>query len=60
MVSDALSASAYVLYSWRRGVIDEYTYLGGRERLAVGTIKSCSTWVLSGKTPVANFTEIIL
>ncbi|POW22441.1 hypothetical protein PSHT_01345 [Puccinia striiformis] len=31
---------------------------GGRERLAVGTIKSHSTWVLSGTPPVANFTEI--
>ncbi|KAA1132444.1 hypothetical protein PGTUg99_009453 [Puccinia graminis f. sp. tritici] len=46
------------MFYWRRRVIDEYTYLGGRERLAVGTIKSYSTWVLSGTPPVANFTEI--
>ncbi|KAH9449282.1 hypothetical protein Pst134EB_020106 [Puccinia striiformis f. sp. tritici] len=46
------------MFYWRRRVIDESTYLGGRERLAVGTIKSHSTWVLSGTPPVANFTEI--
>ncbi|KAI8447819.1 hypothetical protein BY996DRAFT_4592428 [Phakopsora pachyrhizi] len=46
------------MFHWRRRVIDEYTYLGGRERLSVGSIKSWSTWVLSGTPPVANFTEI--
>lgn len=46
------------MFYWRRRVIDEYTYLGGRGRSAVGNIKSWSTWVLSGTPPVANFTEI--
>ncbi|MBW0476709.1 hypothetical protein O181_016424 [Austropuccinia psidii MF-1] len=46
------------MFHWRRRVIDEYTYLDGRARLAVGTIHSWSTWVLSGTPPVANFTEI--
>ncbi|KAG0146890.1 hypothetical protein CROQUDRAFT_656689 [Cronartium quercuum f. sp. fusiforme G11] len=46
------------MFYWHRRTIDEYTYLGGRERTAVGTIHSWSTWVLSGTPPVANFTEI--
>ncbi|KAI9629115.1 hypothetical protein H4Q26_018307 [Puccinia striiformis f. sp. tritici PST-130] len=46
------------MFYWRQRVIDESTYLGGQEQLAVGTIKSHSTWVLSGTPPVANFTEI--
>ncbi|KAH9824209.1 hypothetical protein DFH28DRAFT_1216462 [Melampsora americana] len=46
------------MFYWNRRTIDEYTYLSGREQLAVGTIHSWSTWILSGTPPVANFTEI--
>lgn len=44
--------------SWHRRVVDEYTYLSGTVRTAVGGIQSYSTWILSGTPPVANFAEI--
>ncbi|ODQ51905.1 hypothetical protein SAICODRAFT_94475 [Saitoella complicata NRRL Y-17804] len=46
------------MFHWKRVVIDEYTYLSGREHAAVIHMKASARWVLSGTPPVFNFSAV--
>ncbi|KAK3237919.1 hypothetical protein CYMTET_52037, partial [Cymbomonas tetramitiformis] len=53
-----LRSAPFELFRWGRVVVDEFTYLTGRERQAVLSLKAERRWCLSGTPPVGNFAEI--
>ena len=51
---DSLSLS----YRFERLVVDEFTYVEGKARLAINALNSHATWVLSGTPNIQSFKEI--
>ncbi|KAJ3287354.1 hypothetical protein HK104_008647 [Borealophlyctis nickersoniae] len=46
------------MFHFRRLVVDEFTYLGGREHAAIIKLRSTFRWVLSGTPPVHDFNAV--
>ena len=46
------------LFHWERVVVDEFTYLKGRDLAAIQALKASNKWVLSGTPPVGTFDDI--
>ncbi|KAG5191268.1 hypothetical protein JKP88DRAFT_174699 [Tribonema minus] len=46
------------MFKWQRIVVDEYTYLGGEDKMAVNSISAVNRWCLSGTPPTSCFEDI--
>lgn len=46
------------MFHFKRVIIDEFTYLKGREHVALLDLKASSRWILSGTPPVEDFGAI--
>ena len=45
-------------FHWERVVVDEFTYLKGRDLAAIQALKASHKWILSGTPPVGSFSDI--
>ncbi|KAI9007348.1 hypothetical protein BC832DRAFT_530709, partial [Gaertneriomyces semiglobifer] len=53
-----MKCPALEMFQFNRVVIDEFTYLKGREHAAITRLKSTFRWVLSGTPPVHDFNAV--
>ena len=48
----------FELLEFQRIVVDEFTYLGEKERVSINSLSSLRRWILSGTPPLEDFADI--
>ena len=53
-----LANPIFQLFHFNRVIVDEYTYVIGKDQMAITTLATSNRWVLSGTPPLEDFVDV--